>query len=315
MIDKYIIGVDGGGSKTEAVSTNLCGKLLKNSISGSVNINSVGIEKAKRNLIKCLEDVKFNHIAEVCIIGAAGLENERNRLALMEAVNETYAKKTILTSDAKILYETVKNRGNVIVLICGTGSIAYTELNGIKLRTGGWGYLLGDEGGGFWIAKKAIMKMLKEYDEGKNPSNLSMKIMKFYRINNPPQIIEKVYGGDISEIARLAEEIAKVCDEEEDIDAIEIIDEAGIELAKIVKTLIKKSGINEWEVHCTGGLFNTSKRLFEKIKMEIEKTHPKVKVVKCMFRGIAGAIIMGLNEIGIKVNNDIISNLMVWAHA
>lgn len=311
---QYIIGIDGGGSKTEAVSTWVNGKIIKRHISGSININSVGLEEATRNLLESLENVKINGKAELCVIGAAGLENERNREEIIKLIDNKYSKRVIIVSDAKIAYETVKHRGNVIVLICGTGSIAYTEVNGRKIRAGGWGYLIGDEGSGFWIAKKALNNMFRRYDEEIPQTQLSKRIMELYKVTSPTQIIEIIYSQrGISEIAKIAEEIAEAC-EEGDEEAIEIIDEAGRELAKIVKIVIRKSGYGKCEVQCFGGLFKTSKRLLEKIKKELEGEYPEIKVVKCKHRGIAGTILMGLREMGIEINNEIIRNIEEWAY-
>lgn len=312
---QYIIGVDGGGSKTEFASTWTNGKLIKTYITGSININNVGFKIASRNLLKGLENVKLNGKAEICIIGSAGLENERNRRRIMEILNENYSGRVIVVSDAKIAYEAVKHRGNVIILICGTGSIAYTEVNGEKIRAGGWGYIIGDEGSGFWIARRALNNMLRNYDEGRAPSKLSMRIMEIYKVKSPPEIIGKIYSRrGIGEIAKIAEEVAKAC-EEGDLEAMKIIDEAGVELARIVKTVIEKSGFKNCEIHCFGGLFKTSKRILEKVRLEVEGEYPEVKVVKCMYRGITGAILMGLREMGIKINNEIIRNIEEWAYA
>ncbi|MEM2136924.1 MAG: BadF/BadG/BcrA/BcrD ATPase family protein [Candidatus Methanomethylicia archaeon] len=314
MSKPYIIGIDGGGSKTEAASTEINGKLIKRHTTGSININMVGEEIAITNLLSCIEAVKMNDKAEICIIGAAGMENEKNRRRILDAVNGKYAKRTILVSDAKISYKTIGYKDNGIILICGTGSIAYTEINGTAIRAGGWGYIVGDEGSGFWIARKAINNMLKAYDEGMEEMPLTRIIMKYYNITKPPQIIEKIYGEPrrICEIAKLAERIAEAC-EEGDKEAEEIIVEAGMELAKLAKKIIKRTMMKKGEVYCFGGLFKTSKKILKIIEREIKEEYPEIEVLKCKFRGIAGAIIMGMESMGIKISDEIILNLEEWA--
>jgi N-acetylglucosamine kinase-like BadF-type ATPase len=313
---EYVIGVDGGGSKTEAASTLINGKLVKRHISGSININAVGFEEAKRNLLEALEAVKLEGKAKVCVIGAAGLENERNRELIMDALKEDYAEKVILTSDAKIAYKaTPRGEGEKMILICGTGSIAYMEVNGKPLRAGGWGYLLGDEGSGFWIARKAISKILRGYDEGKQPTNLALKIMGKLNADKPQKIVEKVYGGmGIVEIAKIAEDVAKAF-EEGDEEAGEIMMEAAWELARLIKTLIRRSGVNKCEVYCSGGVFKTSSKLIDAIRRYVESEYPNVKICRCSYRGVAGAILMAIEEAGSKVNEEVIGNIEGWANA
>jgi N-acetylglucosamine kinase-like BadF-type ATPase len=313
---EYVIGVDGGGSKTEAASTLINGKLVKRHTSGSININAVGFEEAKRNLLEALEAVKLEGKAKVCVIGAAGLENERNRELIMDALKEDYAEKVILTSDAKIAYKaTPRGEGEKMILICGTGSIAYMEVNGKPLRAGGWGYLLGDEGSGFWIARKAISKILRGYDEGKQPTNLALKIMGKLNVDKPQKIVEKVYGEmGIVEIAKIAEDVAKAF-EEGDEEASEIMMEAAWELARLIKILIKRSGVNKCEVYCSGGVFKTSSKLIDAIRGYVESEYPNVKICKCSYRGVAGAILMAIEEAGSKVNEEVIRNIEVWANA
>jgi len=313
---EYVIGVDGGGSKTEAASTLINGKLMKRHISGSININAVGYEEAKRNLIEVLEMVKLEEKAKICVIGAAGLENEKNRKLIMELLNGKYAEKVILTSDAKIAYKTTQmGGGDKMILICGTGSIAYMEVNGKPLRAGGWGYLLGDEGSGFWIARKAINKILRGYDEGRQPTKLTLKIMEKLNVNKPQEIVEKVYSEmGIVDVARVAEDVAKAF-EEGDEEAEEIMMEAAWELARLIKTLIKRSGIEKCEVYCSGGVFKTSNKLIEAIRRYVEAEYPNVKICRCSYRGVAGAILMAIEEAGFTVNEEVIRNLEGWANA
>jgi N-acetylglucosamine kinase-like BadF-type ATPase len=202
-----------------------------------------------------------------------------------------------------------------MILICGTGSIAYMEVNGKPLRAGGWGYLLGDEGSGFWIARKAISKILRGYDEGKQPTNLALKIMGKLNADKPQKIVEKVYGGmGIVEMAKMAEDVAKAF-EEGDEEAGEIMMEAAWELARLIKTLIRRSGVNKCEVYCSGGVFKTSSKLIDAIRRYVESEYPNVKICRCSYRGVAGAILMAIEEAGSKVNEEVIGNIEVWANA
>lgn len=129
--------------------------------------------------------------------------------------------------------------GDGILLYSGTGSVAmYIDDKAGPIRAGGWGYLLGDEGGGFWIGREAIRWVLAGLDTGEEveSGSLSDQILQQIGATNWDGIKEFVYSNERSEIAKLAALVAKIADDG-DLDAQGIIYEASQHLIALVHQL------------------------------------------------------------------------------
>jgi N-acetylglucosamine kinase-like BadF-type ATPase len=129
--------------------------------------------------------------------------------------------------------------GDGILLYAGTGSIAmYIDDEAGPVRAGGWGYLLGDEGGGFWIGREAIRWVLAGLDTGEEvtPGSLSEVILQEINASDWNGIKEFVYSSERSEIAKLSATISRLADEG-DSDAQGIIFEASQFLIALVHQL------------------------------------------------------------------------------
>ncbi|HDO20629.1 MAG TPA: hypothetical protein ENG81_03820 [Candidatus Bathyarchaeota archaeon] len=312
---KYIIGIDGGGSKTEAVSTTLKGKLIKTGREGSININIVGVEEAYENLRRVIEKVKLNGKAEICVLGAAGVEKRENMKHLYEKCMELdFSEKLIITSDAKIALESILD-GEKIIVISGTGSIALAEdKSGETIRAGGWGYILDDEGSGFWIGLKALREVLREYDGRSERSKLTPLILEKYGLNEAKLLVDIFYSGklkvqNIANITKLVAEAEEMGDEK----AHRIFLEAGRNLAEMALAIIRKVNWRKPKIYCFGGVFNATDTILQAMRKEIIKVKPEVKVEKSNIKPIAGTVILALKKLRVKINREIYQNILQWS--
>jgi N-acetylglucosamine kinase-like BadF-type ATPase len=84
-----------------------------------------------------------------------------------------------------------------VVLVAGTGSIAYgRDARGRAARAGGWGYLLGDEGSGFWIGRRALLSVVRHAD-GRGPfTMLTELVLRHMGITRPAELIHETYDKD-----------------------------------------------------------------------------------------------------------------------
>jgi BadF/BadG/BcrA/BcrD ATPase family len=169
-----IVGLDIGGSKTHAVSRHWTGTVEV--FAGSANLASVGEVGAGRQL-----DAIFTQLAErgrigaVCA-GAAGVDTPEaeERLRQLIAARVRGATVQVVHDTELILAAAELTTG--IALIAGTGSVAWgRDASGRVARAGGWGYLLGDEGSGYGIAREAVRHALRLADEGQPPDRLTQK--------------------------------------------------------------------------------------------------------------------------------------------
>lgn len=147
--------------------------------------------------------------------------------------------KVRVVHDIELAYYANFAVGDGILLYAGTGSIAmYIDDEAGPVRAGGWGYLLGDEGGGFWIGREAIRWVLAGLDTGEEviSGSLSDQILQQISATDWNGIKEFVYSNERSEIAKLAALVAKIADDG-DLDAQGIIYEASQHLIALVHQL------------------------------------------------------------------------------
>ena len=195
---KYILGVDGGGTKTLALLANVEGKVLARGLSGPSNYNAVGFEGACSALEKAMHAARSDYpgeIAALCLgLSGAGRKEEIERFQDW-AVHKFPETRVQVVSDAEVLLMTGAPSGPALALICGTGSIVYGRtVTGELIRAGGWGYLFGDEGSGYAIGISALRAVMQAYD-GRGPKTLlSELVLERFALHTPTELVRTLYG-------------------------------------------------------------------------------------------------------------------------
>lgn len=162
-----ICGIDGGGSKTAFVLVEDRREHCR-AASGPGNILTVGVERVRQSLKQGLEALGSE--PDVVSGGFAGAGQPEQAAVYASLLQELCPRaKVCVTTDAIASYLGAIGPEPGILLIAGTGSIALARNDrGEFVRAGGWGYLFGDEGGGFWIGKEAIRECLAEPEPGRS---------------------------------------------------------------------------------------------------------------------------------------------------
>ena len=231
-----IVGLDIGGSKTHAVSRHPNGTV--EFFAGSANLASVGEREAGRQL-----DAIFAQLAErgpigaVCA-GAAGVDTPEAAGRLRQLIAAGLPGSAIqVVHDTELILATAE-RTTGIALIAGTGSVAWgRDASGRVARAGGWGYLLGDEGSGYGIAREAVRHSLRLADEGLSPDRLSLQLIAACNVQRAGQLIDHFYANPERRYwaghAGVVFELAAVGDSA----AQRIIDGAATDLSNLVRTV------------------------------------------------------------------------------
>lgn len=257
---KYVIGVDAGGTKTEAASYNLNGEFIKSSIKGFGNLLN-DTEVALSNISDAITDITSDlgcEDLEGIYIGAAGAEVGNNSKLIKEKVQSQVNITVEVMNDAEIALKAMLKGKDGILTIAGTGSIAFGINNGRSSKCGGWGNLLGDEGSGYKVAICAIQRMIKEEEEALPQSKLTKSILEKLQIESVNDITEFVYSSTKDDIASITPIVARLGENEDDISK-NILCEQGVELAKTVERLYKKLGFERCSVALVGGVIRKAK--------------------------------------------------------
>lgn len=254
----YIIGVDGGGTKTVALLADINGNILARSVGGPSNYNAIGFDAACTALEDVIATVQQDHVGEVAAMcfGLAGVgRTEDVRRFQRWAVENFRGIPVKVVNDAEIILAAVSSDGPAIALICGTGSIVYGRtVTGELIRAGGWGYLFGDEGSGFAIGAAALRAVMQAYD-GRGPATLLTElILQRRKLSEPSELVRSIYGAESprSEVAGLSDVVEQAAAERDAI-AVAIINESADELARMLTAVFPKLGGTNVSLAISGG--------------------------------------------------------------
>ena len=171
-----VVGVDIGGSKTSGLRVAADGHVVAEAVVGSSNIESVSIDQATAALTQLFGRLGSDGVGAVCV-GSAGVNTPEQEAWLSGLVAGNVAGASVAVAhDTRLILATAELDSGIAV-ICGTGSVAWgRDTGGRTARAGGWGYLLGDEGSGYWLACQAVRHALRRADAGLPLDDLSRAI-------------------------------------------------------------------------------------------------------------------------------------------
>jgi N-acetylglucosamine kinase-like BadF-type ATPase len=257
---KYVIGVDGGGTKTEASAYDLDGKVMLTSIKGFGNLLN-NKEIALDNILSAIKEIidEFGVSELSCIyLGIAGSEVGENKKIISDKIKNELKVDSVVMNDAEIALKAMLKGKDGILTIAGTGSIAFGINKNVTLRCGGWGSLLGDEGSGYRISIDAIKRMIFEEEHSIAQSELTKKIMDRLEIKSVDEITKFVYSSTKDDIASLAPIVARLGEAGDEI-ASEILINEGVELAKTVENVYKNLKFKSCSIALVGGVIRKAK--------------------------------------------------------
>ncbi len=274
----YFLGVDGGQSGTTAMIGDETGRVLGTGEAGPCNHAGAQEGRAK------LERAVTASVAAACAaagLDAGTIEFEAACFGMSGGPDDKReiltgilrAKRLIVTTDAAIALAGATQNGQGIIVIAGTGSIAYgRNAEGRSARAGGWGYVFGDEGGAFDIVRQAVRAALR-MEEGWGPAT-SLRGVVLEALDSPSAnaLVHRLYTVEwprsrAAALAPLVDEAAQ----NGDAVATEIIHNAGTQLALLagaVRGQLWDAG-SAVDVAHVGGVFE-SRRLRERFRMLIE---------------------------------------------
>ena len=258
----YLIGVDGGGTKTEAVAYDMDGKVLTTSLKGFGNLVN-NKEEALSNIINSIKEIVDKlgtKDLKGLYLGIAGSEVGENAKIIKDEIKNKLSINSIVMNDGELALKAMLRGEDGILTIAGTGSIAFGINNNKSAKSGGWGHLLGDEGSGYKIAINAIKIMIYEEDYNLEKSNLTKEIMTKLNIKSIGEIISFVYSSTKDEIASISPLISKLADDGDKASKL-ILEKEGLALGKTTENVYKKLNFKEVYIGLVGGAINNSKVL------------------------------------------------------
>jgi len=298
----YYIGIDSGGTKCELVISSPDKKIIFQKKYKGIHYSVAGAEVYSETVsgfitdaaAKCRLDLK--HCQGICF-GIAGAREKKDRNSLRKLFSQKLeVKNIIITSDAMTALFGAFGGDEGIILISGTGSVLYGYTDNKIIRVGGWGRIFADEGSGYWIGKRALNLVTKEYDEmndRKKPGILSGSLSKNFGITKK-NLNEKIFRSNflIQNIAPLVIECAgKNCPLSK-----KIVDETVEVLIEHIRSFLRISGRKKKiKIAFIGSIIENRNLISDKLKKEIEKLK-KVEVVTKEHPPAFGAVLLAMEN-------------------
>lgn len=305
----YVVGVDGGGTKTVAALADLNGKILKTRKTGPASARNIGLKNAAKNVIEAIVKIlpgKKIKISSV-FIGLPGIQERpelapkiRKELLKDRRIYRVFKGKFKIASDQIVAFRTGTDKKDGVVLIAGTGCVAHGWRKGKEVKASGWGWLA-DEGSAFWTGQRGYQEILKELD-GRGPQTLITKLVfRKWRPKRRKDLREKIYSGDfVRQIASMSG-VIDLAAEKGDSKAFSIMKAASEELALSAATVIKQLRFrNEEFILVLIGRMFKSRNVLNNLKKIIKKFAPKVEFIRPKKEPVIGAVKLAIEALDNK---------------
>ncbi len=300
----FVIGVDGGGTKTAVALADMDGKIVARALAGIANPRNVGIAASAENIAKGISQVlkrRPEARVESVFIGMPALEEEyKNKKteilkALKKQIPGIFKSKVTLGSDQMVAFRSGATGPDGIVAISGTGCAVHGWNNGKEVKVNGWGWLA-DEGSAFWVGQKTFQAILKSYDGRVPDTVLEKTALKNLKLKNLHDLIGFAY----TDFAKNIPLLFRVCDDaagRSDKVAREILIQAGKEISLSVREVAAKLHYFEQvPLVLVGGAY-TSRWVADTAMDDIERYYPGKFDFVVIADPVAGAIRLALEAI------------------
>lgn len=309
---RVVVGVDGGGSKTRAVVAALDGTILgsadapgsaarADSIPHSADVIAAGVREALRHA--GMDGVRPLALA----VGVAGVGREPERAAVERALLERDLAGTVeVTTDAMISLDDAFADGPGILLIAGTGSIAFGRgPEGRFERCGGWGPVLGDEGGGAWLGRRAC-NVVAAASDGREPDTaLVPAVLTAIEADHPADLIPWAARATPADFAALAPVVLRVA-ADGDLRANSVLALGVEELVLHVRTLARTLFVDERAavpLAFAGGLLTRGAPLRKRLEHRLKTAVPGAQLHQTDVKPERGAVRRALALVGVEAGS------------
>lgn len=302
----FVVGVDGGGTKTVGELADLSGASVATHAVGPTNPNVVGIEESARTLsdlirhLCTLASCQPGDLRGIAL-GLAGGGGEKIQqeirekviLGLHEAARPDPPVQVV--TDVRIALEGAFGGRPGIAVVAGTGSsiMCKTERGEVEL-IGGWGRILGDEGSGYFIGLEALKAVARDYDGTSHAKALREALSGRFGLDSRFRIIEAVYRQHFA-IPSLAPLVLELASQSEEV-SCGILKRAATLLADQVETALARIASRPVGVVLTGGLVEHDTSYKPILVTEMKQRFPQIHIQAPQFSPVQGAVMMALPQ-------------------
>ena len=301
---QHVLGIDAGGTKTVCLLADEHGQVISEARASGANLQAVGELEVEKVLHQVMEEAlgDLGILPQAVCLGIAGVDRDDDS-AIVRAIMRriAYKARTLVVNDALVALVAGAGVEPGVVLIAGTGSIAYGRNRaGRAARAGGWGYVLGDEGSGYWIGRRALGAVVRQSDERGRPTLLTGRLLQHFGISKPQELVQVVYYRNLRPpaIAALATHVSQAA-RDGDAVAREILQEGADELLGAARSVITRLRLDVEPFVCVfaGGIFQAVPGLTDQLRDGLAETSPLCRVMRLTDPPAKGAVQLAIDEL------------------
>lgn len=304
----YYLGIDGGGSKTNCAVGDEA-QQWEIATTGPSNITRVGKVRAREALHQAIRQacaaskIDPRQVERACI-GVAGAGREEVASAVRGMVAELIHGEIEVLGDMEIALVAAFGKGPGVIVIAGTGSIAYgRDVQGRTARAGGWGYAISDEGSAHWIGRTAVKTLLRAIDQdGQDQENaqsaaealpLFSELKAAWKLNSLDEFVRTANSNP--DFAALFPAVVVVAEAGGAL-AQCVLAQAGAELAELARIVVcplfaeNSSNVPGVALAMVGGVFRYSSRVRESFSNEVRKFAVPISLNPQVVEPVVGAL-------------------------
>ena len=299
----HVLGIDAGGTKTVCQLADGEGTVIAESRSTGANLQAVGELQVEKVLYQVMEEAIGDRdiVPDAICLGIAGVDRPDDAAvvgAIMKRIG--YKARVLVVNDALVALEAGAPGQPGVVIISGTGSISYgRNTAGQAARSGGWGYVLGDEGSGYWIGRAALRAVLREADQRGPATALTPLLLAHFGLDRPQGLIHEVYHTSLkpSAIGALAQCVHQAFTQGDEV-AIGILRGAANELESSAMSVARRLRLvgDSFPFILAGGIFKAVPWLNDELSRRLPIVARGSRVELLSREPATGAVRLALQE-------------------
>ncbi len=299
---RYILGIDGGATKTLAAVLDLGERTLHLGYAGPSNEDAVGTRLAVKAILDATDQALTGaNIAHAQLAAAVVAVAGTDTASIDRHLHDTRADHWIVVNDVVSAWATATGAQPGVGAISGTGSNVFgVGADGRTWRAGGWGHLLGDEGSGYWLGAQSIVAALHDRDGSGPETALSDAALEFFRTPSIEALAASVYTTPLTkgEVAAFAVQTSRLA-HSGDVVARELFARAAALLAEQILAVIANTGLSgEFPIGLIGSAFRAGEVFVAPLTQAIHALAPAARVFPVEMAPVGGSLLLGMRACG-----------------
>lgn len=294
---QYVLGIDAGGTKTVGLLADQTGHVVREARGAGANLQTHGELEVEKVFHGVMEDLSDGQpIAAVCL-GIAGVDRPHDEAVIRNILRRLgHRDHARVVNDAAIALVAGSTSRTGIVILAGTGSIAYgADGPGRTARSGGYGFLLADEGSGYWLGHQALRAVVRAADGRGEATQLTALVFESLEVSTIPDLIPRVYERGLPKprIAALAPLVQRAADQGDDT-ARRLLDDGATELCLAARAVARRLTFSPpFAVVLAGGVFKGCPSLVEIVTTRLGLPGAEVRLLEA--EPALGAVTLALD--------------------